>query len=98
MTNRRFDADEAVQMGLVTRVVAEADVISEAEVVARELAHGPTEAYGGVRRLLLETFTDPLEVHLERELRELSDRCRTADVHEGLAAVRERRAANFQGA
>ena len=81
MTNRRFDADEAAQMGLVTRVVADGDTTSEAEVGTGARTR-PDGGVRRVRRLLLETFTDPLEVHLERELRELSDRCRTADVQE----------------
>lgn len=97
LTNRKVDSWEAAAIGLVTKVVPDDQVADEAERLATQIASGPTEAYGGVRRLLLETFTDPLEVHLERELRELTSRCRTDDVQEGLAAVRERRTPAFKG-
>src|SRR3989441_12075085 len=45
-------ADAALSAGLVDYVVDDNAVVAEAEKIARELASGPTEAYGGVQRLV----------------------------------------------
>ena len=47
ITNRVLSAREAAEMGLVTRVVPDADLIAEATKFATQLAAGPTVAYGG---------------------------------------------------
>jgi 2-(1,2-epoxy-1,2-dihydrophenyl)acetyl-CoA isomerase len=60
LTNRTLTAREAEAIGLVTRVVPDDQLIAQAESMANELAHGPTRAYGGVKRLLYGTATNPL--------------------------------------
>lgn len=48
----RVDADAAVTMGLATRVVADAELATDTEALARRLASGPTLAYGATKVLL----------------------------------------------
>ncbi len=97
LTNRRIDAAEALAIGLVTKVVDDEAVQAEALALARRLAQGPTQAFGSLRQLLLGTFGNSLETHMELEARHLSDACRTADVKEGVAAVLAKRAPAFTG-
>src|SRR5437899_408815 len=51
LTNRTVTAREAEAMGLITRVVADGELMKHAEGLANELAHGATRAFGGVKRL-----------------------------------------------
>src|SRR6202008_1021535 len=55
LTNRRLGADEACAWGIVTRVVDDADLMPEAEKLAREIASGPTLAFASVKRLLAQS-------------------------------------------
>jgi len=96
-SNRIVSAEEAVRIGLITRLVADDALAAEAETVARALAAGPTRAYAGVRRLVLGTFDASIETQMELEARSLGDVARTADVREGVASVLERRPARFEG-
>ena len=97
LTNRRIDAREALEWGLVTRVVADDALADEAMKVARTLASGPTEAYGSVKRMLAATFDNGLETQMELEAREVTDNARGADGREGVAAFLEKRKPVFQG-
>jgi 2-(1,2-epoxy-1,2-dihydrophenyl)acetyl-CoA isomerase len=51
LTNRRLSASEALEWGLVSRVVPDADLLAEAEALARSLGQGPTRALGMVKTL-----------------------------------------------
>ena len=65
LTNRVLTAREAEAMGLVTRVVPDDELITQAEVLGTELAHGPTRAYGGVKRLLYSAANTSLDEQME---------------------------------
>jgi 2-(1,2-epoxy-1,2-dihydrophenyl)acetyl-CoA isomerase len=52
LLNRRLSAEEALKFGLVTKLVPEGDVDTEARHLGEKLASGPTRAFGGMRRLL----------------------------------------------
>jgi 2-(1,2-epoxy-1,2-dihydrophenyl)acetyl-CoA isomerase len=97
LTNRPVGADEAVAMGLATRVVDDEALLAEAEALARELAAGPTKAFGATKRLLRESAEHSLETHLELETRELCANAATDDAREGIAAFLEKRAPKYQG-
>ena len=51
-TNRVLTAREALEWGLVTRVVPDAELRPAVAALAAELAQGPTKAYGAAKRLL----------------------------------------------
>lgn len=98
LTNRRVAADEAAAIGLVTRTVADDDLLAEAREVARKLAAGPTRTLGAQRALLWDSADAALEAQLDRELRSMVTASATADHREGLAAFAARRAPTFTGA
>ena len=97
LTNRRIGAREALEWGLVTRVVADDALADEAAGAARALANGPTEAYGSVKQLLAATFDNGLETQMELEAREVTANARGADGREGVAAFLEKRKPVFRG-
>jgi 2-(1,2-epoxy-1,2-dihydrophenyl)acetyl-CoA isomerase len=93
-----MDADAALASGMVDFVVSDDVVVAEAERIARELAAGPTEAYGGIKRLFLETANRSIESQLEDEAQTLAAISRTADAQEGMRAFKEKRKPKFAGA
>ncbi|HEX8002270.1 MAG TPA: enoyl-CoA hydratase-related protein [Mycobacteriales bacterium] len=60
-------AEEALRLGLVTRVVPAASVREEAAAFARSLAEGPTVAYGYIKRLVAMSARSTLAESLECE-------------------------------
>ena len=56
LTNRVLAADEALSWGIVSRVVANEELMTEANKLATNFAAGPTRAYGGSKRLLMSCF------------------------------------------
>lgn len=97
LTNRAVTAREAEAIGMITRVVPDADLIDQATALARELAQGPTQALGGVKRLLYASPNNPLFEQMELETGVIADMSRTADAREGIAAFLGKRAAKFAG-
>ena len=97
LTNRRLSADEAVEWGLINRVVSDEKLMEEAESLARDMASGATGAYGAVKKMLTETFTNPLETQMEIEARYISERATSPDGREGVDAFVKKRKPNFKG-
>jgi 2-(1,2-epoxy-1,2-dihydrophenyl)acetyl-CoA isomerase len=92
-----LDAATALSLGLVDVVVPDGEVQREAERMARELAAGPTEAYGAIKRLFAQTLDRSLESQLEEEAQTLAAISRTADAREGVKAFVEKRKPAFVG-
>jgi 2-(1,2-epoxy-1,2-dihydrophenyl)acetyl-CoA isomerase len=95
--NRVLTADEAHEWGLVNKVVPADAVLAEAQAVARQLAAGPTKAFGGVKRLLDTAFSDGLETQLDRETRSIADMMHTHDGPAGIAAFLAKQKPVFEG-
>ncbi|HVW70555.1 MAG TPA: enoyl-CoA hydratase-related protein [Steroidobacteraceae bacterium] len=95
LTNRTLSAEEALQLGLLTRVTADEALSEQAQQLAQELAAGPTAAYGKLRNLLSASGHSSLEEHLEAESRALAETSRTAHGREGIAAFSARRKPDF---
>jgi len=97
MTNRRLSAKEALEWGLVSRVVPDAELMNEAEKLVGSLASGPTLSYGSVKRLLTAAFSQTFETQMEFEARAIAEMSKTADAREGVGAFLERRKPLFTG-
>lgn len=97
LTNRILSAKEALDWGLVTRVVPDAELQAEAEALARQLAAGPTRALGAAKRLLRDGSTETLETQMELEARAIADMARSPDAREGIGAFLEKREPKFRG-
>jgi 2-(1,2-epoxy-1,2-dihydrophenyl)acetyl-CoA isomerase len=97
IANRRIGAEEAAAIGLVTRLVPDADLMDEGMTQARSLAAAATGAIGAARALLLESYGGSFEGQLERETRSIAALSGTADSREGVTAFLERRKPAFLG-
>jgi 2-(1,2-epoxy-1,2-dihydrophenyl)acetyl-CoA isomerase len=97
LTNRTLSAAEALEWGLVSRVVEDDQLAAEALRLAREIAQGPTGAFGGVKRVVLRSESETLESQMEIEARAIADAARSADGQEGIRAFLAKRPARFSG-
>jgi 2-(1,2-epoxy-1,2-dihydrophenyl)acetyl-CoA isomerase len=92
-----FDAQEALRLGLVNRVVPAETLEAEVSALANRLAQGPTLAYGKLKRLMRESFLNTLEAQLEAERTQFMASAQTADFKEALDAFSSKRKPNFKG-
>lgn len=97
MTNPTLSAAEALDIGLLTKVVPEADLEREAVEYARQFAQTAPKAIGATKRLLWAGIGATVTNQLPEEARVVSELSGTADSREGLAAVIERRSPLFTG-
>jgi 2-(1,2-epoxy-1,2-dihydrophenyl)acetyl-CoA isomerase len=97
LTNRLFSAQEALQWGLITQVVPDRELLTQAKAIALQLASGPTRAYGISKRLLHSGWAETLETQMENESQAIANSARTADAHEGISAFLEKRPPKYKG-
>lgn len=93
-----FSAAHAAELGLVTRVVADAEVLEIATATADKLAAKPAGALRTHKRLLKRTSLGSLQDAVAAEAGEFIERVRSAEAKEAFAAFFEKRAPNFQKA
>lgn len=93
----RFDAQQALDWGLVNRVVPAADLEAETQKLAARLAAGPTTVYGRTKAMLLASLNNPLEVQLQREAQSFATCATEPDFAEGISAFMEKRKPDFSG-
>ncbi len=98
LLNRPLAAAEAREWGLVSSVVDGVDAVrSRASKLARDLAAGPTKAYGGVKRLLLASVDSQLEAQMKREGEAIAAAAATRDGREGIGAFAAKTDPTFHG-
>lgn len=95
VSNRVVGAKEAVEIGLITRTVADGALEAETLKLARDVASGAPLALANMKRLLWNGLN--VEPVLPEEARTQSLLCATDDAAEGLKAVIEKRAPKFTG-
>ncbi|MDE0944017.1 MAG: enoyl-CoA hydratase-related protein [Alphaproteobacteria bacterium] len=97
MTNRVLNAEEALDWGLINKIVPGDQLVAETEKLANKLASGPTVALGSVKKLLLMTTNDSLESQMERETRSISAMGKTTDGRNGVVAFVNKQKPDFIG-
>jgi 2-(1,2-epoxy-1,2-dihydrophenyl)acetyl-CoA isomerase len=90
-------AQEALGLGMVTRVVPDADVDAAARELAMSLAQGPTVTLGYIKRNINNAERLPLETCFDAEAFHHSRANETADHKEAAKAFVEKRKPQFQG-
>ena len=90
-----FTAAHAAEQGLVTRVVADSDVLSIAAATAQKLASKPGDALRASKRLLKGTFLNQLREAVGAEGGEFAARTRSAEAKEAFSAFLEKRPPDF---
>ncbi|MFI6998240.1 enoyl-CoA hydratase/isomerase family protein [Nocardia sp. NPDC050175] len=97
LTNPTLTAAEALAIGLLTKVVPDDALETEAVAYARQFVDAAPQAIGATKRLLWGGVGATVADRLPEEARTVSELSGTADSREGLAAVIERRAPKFTG-
>jgi 2-(1,2-epoxy-1,2-dihydrophenyl)acetyl-CoA isomerase len=97
MLNPVITAAEAEEMGLVTRVVADGQLMDEAWSLARQLAAGAPAALANTKRLLWNGIGQGVEAAMPQENQAQAMLSGMADAREGLSAVIEKRTPRFTG-
>jgi len=97
LTNPTLSAADALEIGLITRVVPDDRLLDEVLTVARTIAAGAPLAMAATKRLVWTGLGGRVEAQLPEEARTVSELSGTADSREGLAAVLERRTPHFTG-
>jgi 2-(1,2-epoxy-1,2-dihydrophenyl)acetyl-CoA isomerase len=94
---RMVAAAEALQLGLVHKVVPDAQLMDEALVLAREYAAAPTIAMGLAKRMFDVAPTMTLDQFMDLEGSMLPLAVQADDFKEGTQAFKDKRPASFTG-
>ena len=97
LTSPVLTADQAQALGIISRVVPDAEVESATRELALSLAQGPTVTLGYIKTNINNAETLSLEACFDGEALHHSRCAETADHKEAAAAFVEKRAPVFQG-
>jgi 2-(1,2-epoxy-1,2-dihydrophenyl)acetyl-CoA isomerase len=97
LTDRVLSSEEALELGILNKVVPDSELEAEGMKLATHLANGPTIAYGETKRLVWEGLGRSVLDGLPDEAETVSRLSGTEDSLEGLAAVIERRDPEYRG-
>jgi enoyl-CoA hydratase/carnithine racemase len=90
-----FTAARAAELGLVTRVVGDSDLLATATATAQKLAAKPSGALLASKRLLKQASIGQLKEAIKSESQEFMERVTSAEAKEAISAIREKRQPNF---
>jgi len=96
-TGRMVDANEALAIGMVDRVVPLADLPEQTLTLARTIAAGPPQAIADIKRALSASRTNSLVAQVELESENQVRAFLSHDSGEGMAAFFEKRPPKFEG-
>ena len=91
LTNRPLTAREALEWGMITRVVPDGELASAVSTLARELAQGPSKAFGAAKRLFHQSTWESLETQMELEAQAIAASGRTEDFRAGVTAFADKK-------
>lgn len=93
----RLSAEQALEWGLVNRVVAHDDLLSETQAIADKLAKMPTKAIGLAKRAIYRSAERMMADALEYEAQLQTIASHTYDHKEGVNAFLEKREPVYKG-
>jgi 2-(1,2-epoxy-1,2-dihydrophenyl)acetyl-CoA isomerase len=97
LLSERFDAPEALRLGLVNRVVVADALDAEVDALVLALAKAPVLAIRNTKRLVRESFAHTLAEQLQAEAVSFGQCTATSDFVEGITAFIEKRSPRFGG-
>lgn len=96
-TGRTLSAKECLEMGLVSRVVSDAELPAATRALAEEIAANAPLAVQASKRMMRLGIDDTFESHVHQVFLQLLPLFKTNDFLEGMKAFLERRPPHFEG-
>lgn len=97
MLGDKISATDAEKMGMIYKVVDDANLVTESNVLAKTLAEMPTKGIGFTKLLLNKSMSNNLDDQLTYEGDMQVDAASTYDYTEGVNAFLEKRKPTFKG-
>jgi 2-(1,2-epoxy-1,2-dihydrophenyl)acetyl-CoA isomerase len=97
MLGERVPAEQALEWGLINRVVPDDDLEGAGDALLQLLANGPTRSYAGAKKLLNRRMYADLAGQLDAEAEAQKEQGNSKDFIEGVLAFAEKRPPNFTG-
>jgi 2-(1,2-epoxy-1,2-dihydrophenyl)acetyl-CoA isomerase len=91
----RFDAAEALRLGLVNKIVPAAELDATVDAIVASLTAGPRDALRSAKRLARESLAHTLSEQLEAEAMSFGRATASADFAEGIGAFLAKRPPQF---
>lgn len=95
MTGSVLRANDALSIGVVSRVVDDEEVHAESRRLAAQLANGPTGSFGRLKKLVRDGEHREFREHLAAEAESIGASAAAPEGREGVAAFLEKRSAKF---
>ncbi len=96
-TGRTLSAQECLDMGLISHVVADTEVASRARALADQIAANAPLAVQASKRMMRMGMNETFNDHVHHVFLQLLPLFRSADFKEGMASFMEKRKPNFTG-
>ena len=93
----KLGAEQAVEWGLIWKVVDDDALSQTALDLCRQLADGPTKVYGLIKKAMNASAGNSLDAQLDLERDLQREAGHSADYREGVAAFKEKRTPRFTG-
>ncbi len=97
LSGKTIDAQEALRIGLVNKVVSQEELIPVCEALAKEIIAGGPKAVEYCIKSINQGLDNPLDKGLLLEAELFGETCSTQDSKEGTKAFLEKRKPEFQG-
>ncbi|MGW5727648.1 enoyl-CoA hydratase-related protein [Nocardia beijingensis] len=97
LTDAVLDADEAVRLGVLSRLVPDGEIAEEAQRLARALATGPRSTHASIKSLLRQSDTATLSDQLDSERDGIAVAAGSAAGREGVDAFVAKRKPDYAG-
>jgi 2-(1,2-epoxy-1,2-dihydrophenyl)acetyl-CoA isomerase len=96
-TGDSVNAQEALELGIVTRVIPDADLLNDTYAFAQRVANNPTMAVRAIKRLVYQGQRADLRTHLDAVSSLMGITGSSHDHREALQAIAEKRKPVFEG-